>query len=309
MNSINKVVILGGTGFHGSQILKTAKERGYDVRSISRGEGTDIRDYAQFSAKLKEIQPDAIINCAGHEGSIHYVNEHAAEVASDTFQMALNIYRAAAEACPKAVIVNALGNCSYPGDATVAKESEWLSGPVHETVLASGTEKRVRYVLAESFYKQRGVKSVNWLTANCYGIGAGTDTNKLHALNGIIVRLITAQKNGDKEFEIWGTGRPIREWVYIEDVAKMFVDSVEMAEQIYPVNFAQNKGYSIKEIAEMAARELNYPVKFVFNTSKPDGAPIKILDDTKFRAKFPDFRFTPIERGIKKTVEYYKKIL
>lgn len=302
---IKKIVVLGGTGFHGSHVVRLAKEKGYDVYSISRREGVDIRDYPQFSAKLKEIQPDAVIDCAGHEGSVHYVNQHAAEVTYDTFQMALNIYRAVAEVCPKALVINALGNCSYPGDATIAKESEWLSGPVHETVLASGMEKRVKYVLAASYNKQHGIKSVNWIMSNCYGPGAGTDPNKLHAMNGIIVRLLTAQKNGDKEFEIWGTGTPIREWVYVEDAARMLIDSIEMPEQIYPVNFAQNKGYSIKEIAEMASRELNYPVKFVFNTSKPDGAPIKILDDTQFRAKYPDFKFTPIEQGIKKTIEYY----
>lgn len=305
---MKNVLVLGGTGFHGSHAMRIAKEKGYNVFSISRREGTDIRDYPVFSACLKEIQPDAIIDCAGHEGSVHYVNQHAAEVAHDTFQMALNIYRAVAEVCPQAVVINALGNCSYPGDATVAKESEWLSGPVHESVLASGMEKRVKYVIAASYYKQHGTKSVNWIMSNCYGPGAGTDPNKLHALNGIIIRLLAAQKNGDKKFEIWGTGTPIREWVYVEDAARMLVNSVEMPEQIYPVNFAQNKGYSIKEIAEIASRVMDYPVEFRFDTSKPDGALVKILDDTEFRKKYPDYRFMPVEEGIKKTIDYYKTV-
>ncbi len=304
-----KVVVLGGTGFHGKHVVELAKKRGYDVFSISRREGTDIRDLAQFTAKLKEIQPDAIIDCAGHEGSIHYVNKYAAEVAHDTFQMALNIYKAASVACPNAIVINAFGNCSYPGDSTVAKESEWLAGPVHDTVLASGMEKRVKYVTAACYHKQHGIKSVNWIMSNCYGPGAGTDPNKLHAMNGIIIRLIEAQKKNDKQFSIWGTGTPIREWVYVGDASEMLVNSVELAEQIYPINFAQNKGYSIKEIAEIAARELNYPVEFVFDTTKADGAPIKILDDEKFRAKFANYKFTPIEEGIKNTVDYYKSIL
>src|SRR3989344_5272707 len=238
---MKKVVVLGGTGFHGSHVVRIAKEKSYEVYSISRREGVDIRDYPKFAARLKEIQPDAIIDCAGHEGSVHYVNQHAAEVAHDTFQMALNIYRAVAEVCPQAVVINALGNCSYPGDATVAKESEWLSGPVHESVLSSGTQ--------------------------------------------------------------------IREWVYIGDAANMLVESVEMKEQIYPINFAQKKGYAIKEIAALAARELDYPVEFIFDITKADGAPIKILDDAEFRKYYPGFKFTPIETGIKETIRYYKKIL
>lgn len=304
-----KIVVLGGTGFHGSHVVRLAKKKGYQVHSISRREGVDIRDYSLFSNRLKEIQPDAIIDCAGHEGSVHYVNQHAAEVAYDTFQMALNIYRAVAEVCPKAIVINALGNCSYPGDTTIAKESEWLSGPVHETVLASGMEKRVKYVIAESYYKQYSIKSVNWIMSNCYGPGAGTDPNKLHAMNGIIIRLLTAQKNRDKEFEIWGTGTPIREWVYVEDAARMLVDSIEMPEQICPVNFAQKKGYSIKKIAKIAAGILKYSVKFVFDTSKPDGALVKILDNTEFKKIFPKYKFMPIEKGIKATIDYYKKII
>ncbi|KKU21836.1 MAG: hypothetical protein UX31_C0011G0028 [Candidatus Nomurabacteria bacterium GW2011_GWA1_46_11] len=306
---MKKVVVLGGTGFHGSHVVRIAKEKSYEVYSISRREGVDIRDYPKFAARLKEIQPDAIIDCAGHEGSVHYVNQHAAEVAHDTFQMALNIYRAVAEVCPQAVVINALGNCSYPGDATVAKESEWLSGPVHESVLSSGMEKRVKYVIAAAYHKQLGVKSVNWIMSNCYGPGAGTDPNKLHAMNGIIIRLIEARKKGDKQFSIWGTGTPIREWVYIGDAANMLVESVEMKEQIYPINFAQKKGYAIKEIAALAARELDYPVEFIFDITKADGAPIKILDDAEFRKYYPGFKFTPIETGIKETIRYYKKIL
>src|SRR5439155_956408 len=83
--------------------------------------------------------------------------------------------------------------------------------------------------------------------------GDSTDPNKVHALNGIIIRLIQAQLLGNRKFEIWGTGKPVREWVYIADVARILVDSIAMEEQVYPLNLAQNKAYSIAEIAEFEA--------------------------------------------------------
>jgi len=95
--------------------------------------------------------------------------------------------------------------------------------------------------------------------------------------------------------------------VYIEDAAEILLHSIEhVTEQIQPLNLAQNKAYSIAEIAELGARALHYDVQFVFNTKYPDGAPVKVLDDRQFRERYPDFQFTPLEEGIRNTVRYYQ---
>jgi GDP-L-fucose synthase len=287
---MKKIVVLGGTGFLGTPVMNLLKEKGYSPVSISKGEGTDIRDYAAISAKLKEIQPDVILNCAGNVGNLNYVTKYAADVINDNLQMCLNLYRAVAAVCPQAKIVNPFGNCSYPGNADIQKESEWQNGPVHDSVLAFGFGKRTQYAIAESYRKEYGIKTVNWIVCNPYGPEHHLNLEKMHALNGIIVRLIKAQKAGDKEFVIWGTGTPIREWLYIDDSARIMVDSIDMVEeQVWPVNVAKKKGYTIKEIAEIAAKALNYPVAFTYDTTKQDGAPIKIMDDTLFRSKYPEF--------------------
>jgi GDP-L-fucose synthase len=307
---MKKVVVLGGTGFLGTPVMRILKERGYDPVSISRSEGIDIKDLEALSKRLKEIQPDVILNCAGHVGNIHYVTAKAADVITDNLEMCLNLYQAVIKVCPQAKIVNPFGNCSYPGNADIQKESEWQNGPVHESVLAFGFGKRTQYAIAESYRKQYGIKTINWIVCNPYGPENHLNLDKMHALNGIIVRLINAQKAGDKKFVIWGTGAPIREWLYIDDSAKIMVDSIDIDEaQVWPVNVAKKKGYTIKEIAEIAAKALNYNVEFTYDTSKPDGAPVKIMDDTLFRSKYPDFEFTPLEDGIKTTIEHFKKII
>ena len=302
-----KVLILGGTGFLGTHVKKLLEQRpDVEVFSASRNEGTDVRNFAQFSEKLKEVSPDGIINCAAHVGGMQYVRKHAADTIYDNVQMVLNIYKAVADVCPATKVINPLSNCSYPGEANIHIESEWQNGPVHPTVLGYGSTKRILYAVAESFSQQYGIKSVNWLVPNGYGPGDHIDPERVHALNGILIRLIQAQKKGDATFEIWGTGKPTREWGYIEDVARIMVQSLEIDSQVYPINFAQNRAYSITEIATLGAKALNYDVEFVFNTQYPDGAPTKILDDHEFRSKYPEFQFTPLELGIRKTIEYYK---
>ena len=305
-----KVLVLGGTGFLGKHVMQLLlNDASIVATSLSRHEETDIRDAAHFEARLAEIMPDAIINCAAHVGSLHYVTTYAADVIRDNTLLLANMYEGVRKICPKALIINPLSNCSYPGAANTHYEPEWQDGPVHASVLAYGSVKRLTYAFAESYKKQYDIASVNWLVANAYGPGDYTDPNKVHALNGIIIRLLQAKRAGDSTFEIWGTGSPLREWVYIEDVAHMMVHSLTIPEQVYPVNLAQNKAYSIKEIAEMAAHALNYIPTFTFNTEKPDGAPIKILDDRTFRAAYPDVAFTPLAEGIQKTVAYYEEIL
>jgi len=294
----------------GQHVVKTLKARGETaVFSFSRREGVDIADFKIFSEKLKEVNPDVIINCAAHVGSVHYALEYSADMIRDNMQIVLNIYEGVKQVCPEAKIINPISNCSYPGDANTHYEPDWERGAVHPSVLAYASVRRMIYAFAECYRREYGVKSVNWLIANAYGPGDQIDPNKVHALNGIIIRLLKAQKGGDNTFEIWGTGKPTREWVYIEDVAKILVNSIDIDEQIYPLNFAQNKAYSITEIAEIAAKLLNYSVTLTFNTKFPDGAPTKILDDRNFRQKYPDFKFTPLEQGVKNTIEYYKNIL
>jgi len=305
-----RIVVTGGHGFLGQHLVEQLSETEHEVFARSRRYGLDLCDLGATKEVLAELKPGIIFNCAAHVGSIHYVNEHAAEVVYDNLLMALNLYRAVSEICPNARIVNPLSNCSYPGDADIQTESEWWDGEAHDSVFAYANSKRVLYVIAKSFAKQCGIRTLNFLVPNAFGPGDYTDTNHTHALNGMIIRMILAKRMNEEEFEIWGTGSPVREWGDIRDVARVMIEGLSLdADLTYPVNIAQNHGYTIKETAEFIAAAVSFKGKLVFNPKYQDGAPRKILDDKKFRSLFPSFTFSDHQQGIKDTVAYYNSVL
>jgi GDP-L-fucose synthase len=305
-----KVLILGGHGFVGRNLREILTSPDYEIVALSRRDGFDLRDLGLVRDYFRDQHPDVVVNLAAHVGSLHYVTQYAADVLYDNIQTALNLYKAVTEFCPKVRIVNPLSNCSYPGDANKHNEPDWWQGEVHDSVFSYGNAKRFIYVISKTFRRQYGIDTVNFLVPNTFGPGDYTDPNKTHALNGMIIRMILAQRNGYSHFEIWGSGKPIREWGYIKDVVRILAFGLTIKHDlIYPVNIGQNKGYSIKESAEMIAEEVGFSGDLVFNTNYQDGAPFKILDDGKFRTLFPDYRFYDHRQGIRETVEYYKSIL
>jgi len=305
-----KILVLGGHGFVGKTMSEALKASGHEVSALSRRDGLDLTDLGCARKFFREIQPDAIINCAAHVGSVHYVTTYTADVLYDNLQMTLNIYKALQEESPKTKVVNPLSNCSYPGDANIHYEPDWWQGEVHESVFSYGNYKRFTYVISKSYNDQYGIKSMNFLIPNTFGPGDYTDPNKVHALNGMIIRMIKARRQEDKEFEIWGTGKPVREWGYIKDVVNLLIQGLTIDHDlIYPINVAQNKGYSIKESAELIRDAVGYAGKLVFNTSYQDGAPTKVLDDRKFRTAFPEYKFYDHKKGIQETVDYYESAL
>jgi len=305
-----KVLVLGGHGFVGKQVMAQLAATSHHAVARSRRNGLDLTDCASAVAVFNEIKPDVIINCAAHVGSLHYVSEFAATVVDENMRMILNLYTAAQQACPDALIINPISNCSYPGDSLVQKEEEFWNGPVHKSVWSYGNMKRMLIVVSGCYHRQHKLRSINLLIPNSYGPGDYTDPNKTHAMNGMIIRMLQAKRKKDPSFEIWGTGKPTREWIYVEDLARMLVHAVGSEDaMIDPINVAQNVAPSIGDSARLIKEVIGYPGELKFNTQFPDGAPTKQLDDTRFRKSYPAFTFTPLRDGIARTVAYYEEAL
>ena len=270
-------MILGKTGFIGQNLYNKMFNDGQEVIGCSRSTGVDMLVYEEIRDFIKDHQPGIIYNVASHGGSMRYVRDYAANVLSDNLQMSLNLYKAVLELNPTIKIIQPFSNCSYPGDSSVQYEENWLSGDVHKSVFSFGNSKRGIYYISKCYNDQYGINTVNLLFPNTYGPGDSIDPNHTHALNGMIIRMLKAKRAGDKEFVVWGTGKPVREWAYIDD----FVNALYMAKNldnvIYPLNIGQQKGYSIADSAMMIKEEMGYEGEIVFDTQYQDGDPVKIM--------------------------------
>lgn len=305
-----KTLIIGGHGFLGTNLGQVLKHKGHHVISLSRRNGLDLTNLDSALGWLKDHAPDAIFNCAAHVGSVHYVMKNAASVVHDNIQMALNLYKAVSEACPRAHVVNPLSNCSYPGAADIHFEPDWWNGEVHHSVFAYGNAKRYTYVLSRCYSTQHQIRTSNFLVPNTFGVGDHLDTNRTHAISGMILRMIEAKREGQPRFEVWGSGNPVREWGYIDDMTEILSRALEVDDDLtFPVNIAQNQGATIRETAGAIKEAVGYTGELWFNTQYEDGAPTKILDDSHFRELFPDFKFIDHSEAIRRTVAYYEQAL
>ena len=277
---------------------------------MSRQNGLDLLSYNSTVENFSKVNPDVIINCATHVGSVHYVTEYAADVFHDNSLMILNIYRAVKNNFNKTLVINPIANCSYPSGFTKLAESDLFNGDIHDSVYGFGHTRRILVAASKVYNKQYNVMSHNFIIPNAFGPGDSTDPKKTHALNGMIIRMIKAEIEKEKKFVVWGTGAPVREWAYVDDIAEILIGSIKLTKsQIEPLNFARSKGHSIADSAKIIAKLSNYSGEIIFDHSYQDGAPLKVMDNVKFRERFPDFRFYDHSEGIKATIDYYKRKL
>lgn len=305
---MKKVLIAGGLGFLGSHVVTKAGEKGYQTLVCSRRTGVDIRNYDQISSFLREQKPEIVVNCAAHVGGIAYNARCPVAIYEDNLLIGFNLLRACFE--NKVLkLVNIMPNCTYPGIAEIYQEDAWWNGPMHPTVLTYGMPRKVLWVQAWAYQMEHGFNSVHLVLPNLYGPGDHFDIVRSHALGALITKIVDAKLNSKETVEIWGTGSPVREWMYVEDAAEGILVATEKYGEIDILNLGCQQGYTIKELAEIIKQEVGWEGKFVFDTRRPDGAPRKIIDATRMKNKLGWTPSTGLREGIRKTISWYMEHL
>ena len=305
------IVLVGATGFVGKNLSKVFDSNNVNYVGFDSKE-FNLLDYESIKKNLEKVKPRYIINCAAVVGSLHYVSEHCADIIDINIKMILNLYKVVKEISPDTIIINPIANCAYPGNITIYKEEDFYNGPIHESVKSYGTTRRFLVTLSEVYSMQHQITSINLLVPNMYGPFDSTDPNKAHALNALVSKIVKAKNNKEDEFVVWGSGVVIREWLFAEDFGKAVLQIITgkvkhgLSE---PINIAQNFGLSIKELVNIILEKSNSKIAIKWDTSMPDGAPKKVMDDNNFKKVFKDFIFKDFNDGINETIKYYEKQL
>ena len=305
MKDYKKIFVPGGNGFLGKRVVKKLEERNIGCISLSLRDGYDFRNFEQTKKLFEKEGFDAVINCAAFVGGIQYGYEKTGEIFYNNILMSTNLMESARLTDVKRFI-NAISNCSYPAHLTKDfKEEQWWDGPLHESVLVYGFVRKASWVQSWAYYKQYGFKTINLILPNMYGPGDHFDEKRSHALGALIMKFVEAKRKNQPEVIVWGTGKPIREWLYVDDGAEILIKSLEIEPIIEPINVGVGRGISIFELAELIKEIVSYKGELVLDTSKPDGAPYKTMNNERLKNIFNWVPSTSLRAGIEKTVEWY----
>jgi GDP-L-fucose synthase len=302
--TFGKVLVAGGNGFLGKKVTEKLKELDLQVLSLSRRNGFDFRQFGPTMKLFEKEKFDAVVNCAAFVGGIQFGVQIPGEVFFNNMLINTYLIEAARKSNVKRFI-NPLSNCTYPARCEQFREDDWWNGPLHETVLSYGIAKKASWTQSWAYYKQYHFETVNLVLPNMFGPGDHFDEVRSHALGALVSKFIEAKKRNMPSVTVWGTGKPIREWLYVDDGAEALVRALKIDHPVDPINIGVGKGISTIDLAETIKETVGYQGEIVLDPTKPDGAPCKIMDVTKMRQLFNWAPQTCLAEGIKKTVDWY----
>ena len=300
------ILLIGSQGFLGSHVKNLLDQNHVNYQEIKNKKDVDIRNLEELDKFVRQNEFKSIINCSAFVGGIAFGYKYQADLLQINSLMAVNIYEMAKKYKIEKVI-NPISNCVYPGHLELYEEKNFWNGPPHESVFNYGLSKRLMVGLGESFYQQYGITTSNVIMSNMYGPHDHFEEERSHALGAIIKKVSDAKKSQSKSIEIWGTGKPIREWLYVEDGAKALVNSLNLNDGSYLFNVGINKGSSINEISDMISHAFNWDGNFVYDSSKPDGVMKKTVNGDYGKRLLDWAPEVKLNDGIKKTVDWYIK--
>jgi GDP-L-fucose synthase len=299
-----RVVLTGGAGFLGQVIVRLLGERGCEP-FVVRSKQYDIRLLEACQRLMVDARPEIVIHAAVHGGGIGYMQTHPAEILYDNLTMNTHMveasYRAGVE---KFVGVGTI--CSYPKFTPLPfrEESLWDGYP-EETNAPYGLAKKLMMVQTQAYQQQYGFNGIHLLLVNLYGPGDDFDPNSSHVIPALIRKFVEAKERGDSAVPVWGTGKPSREFLYVDDAALAVVMAAERYCDPEPVNIGAGFEITVADLAKTIARLTGFEGALVFDPTKPDGQPRRALDVTRAEERFGFRALTGFEEGLQSTVSYF----
>ena len=301
------ITVTGGKGFLGSHLLKKLKDSGCRHIKIADRPEYDLTDIADIRRMYEETNPQIVIHLAAKVGGIGFNQEKPAELFYDNLIMGTQLlHEAYLRNIEKFVALGTI--CAYPKFTPVPfKEEDIWNGYPEETNAPYGLAKKMMLVQSQAYRRQYGFNSIFLLPVNLYGPGDNFDPHSSHVIPALIKKCFDAIDAYNDKIEVWGTGSATREFFYVEDATEAICMATDTYNKSEPVNIGAGFEISIKELTELIAKLTGFQGKIIWDKSKPDGQPRRMLDTTKALKEFMFTAKTNLTTGLIKTIDWYKE--
>ena len=292
---MTKVLVTGGYGMVGSAMESQIK--------LSR-ETCDLTNPKQTDKLFQLVKPDGVIHCAGKVGGIGGNSNYKGEYFYDNLMINTNVIEAARKAGVKNLVAF-LSTCVFPDKVKYPLTVDQIQlGEPHESNYPYAYAKRMADVQIRAYREQYGINYTSIIPSNIYGPNDNFNLDHGHVMPMLIHKLYLAKKN-KTDFTVWGSGKPLREFIYSKDIAKIAEWALFNYEGTEPLIVSGDEEISIKDLVGILVDEFKFKGKVVFDKTKPDGQLRKPSDNSKIKELLPDFEYTPFEQGIKETVNWF----
>jgi GDP-L-fucose synthase len=298
-----KVVVTGGGGFLGKPTVRMISELGASVRAPRSAEH-DLTDPVACKEALEGA--DVVVHLAANVGGIGFNRRNPGPLARDNTAMGLNVFEACRE-LGVGKLVAACSVCAYPKFTPVPfKEDDLWSGYPEESNAPYGLAKKMLIVFSDAYRRQYGLDSCVPVIANLYGPEDNFDLEDSHVIAAMVNKYVSATEKGNPEVVLWGTGEPSREFLYVDDAARAMILAAEHGDSSEPFNVGTGIETKIRDLARLVAAAAGFEGETVWDTSRPDGQPVRYLDVSR-AAETIGFRAeVPLDKGLKRTVESFR---
>ena len=303
------VLVTGGGGFLGQQVLRKLKTAGCDKVLAPRKREYDLREREHIVRLLKHAQPDLVIHLAAVVGGIGANRLHPGEFFYDNAIMGIELIEYARRLNVRKFVC--LGTiCSYPKFAPVPfREEDLWDGYPEETNAPYGLAKKMLLVQAQAYRQEYGFNCIYLLPVNLYGPKDNFDPQTSHVIPGLIRKLLEAKARGERTVMCWGSGSASREFLYVEDAAEAIVLAAERYNKPDPVNIGSAYEITIRELAELLCQLTGFTGELIWDATRPDGQPRRRLDVSRAKREFGFIAKTSLVDGLRHTIEWYQNCI
>lgn len=305
--SEKRTTVTGGKGFLGKHLIRKLEEGGCRNVRVADLPDYDLTRLADIQRLYKEQKPEIVIHLAAKVGGIGFNQENPATLFYDNLMMGAQLlHEGYINKIDKFVAIGTI--CAYPKFTPVPfKEEDLWNGYPEETNAPYGLAKKMMLVQSQAYRRQYGFNSIFLLPVNLYGPGDNFDPRSSHVIPALIKRCSDAKAKSDDKVTIWGTGRATREFFYVEDAAEAIALATEKYDKSEPVNIGAGFEISIKDLAELIVELTGFKGEIVWDATKPDGQPRRMLETSKAFKEFGFKAKTDFREGLRKTVDWYIK--